>query len=299
MTRMVRISVQVTASRAGLAEEAAYATGVQGIEVVDEEVGAPAGRVIVRLYLPSGDEAERAARTLRTALPKARLAIEPVEDASAPRRSRRLGRRFLVVGEAMATKRAGGRIELVLEGARAFGDGFHPTTRLAVQAIESLYEKGRFRRVLDVGTGTGVLALVAAELGAREVVATDVDPLAREAARKAVARHGMRARIAVRARMPREGYDLVVANLYRELLVSMAGELASRVAEGGVLVLSGFASTSSREVARAFEAEGLGRRARASREGWGLLVLERPRRATSRSRAAPANRRLSSAKRSG
>lgn len=305
---MVRIEVDVAVARAARAEQAAYATGVQGVEILDEEVGAPPGRFLVRLYVPSGKEAEKALGTLRAALPSARLTVSALEGETRGPRARKLGRRFVVVGEPSETPRADGRVELVLEGERAFGDGFHPTTRLAVGALESLFGARRSVRVLDVGTGTGVLALVAAELGAETIVATDVDPLARDAARRAVRRQGHRARIAVRARMPREGFDLVVANLYRELLVSMARELAARVAKGGVLVVSGFASTSAREVARVFEAEGLVMRSRASREGWGLLVLERPRPTSSRGRpstreparaAATANAGLRSAKRSG
>ena len=298
---LVRISLDVPVAMGPAAEAAAYATGVQGLELVDEEVGGRAGRLVVRLYAPSGAAAARAVRRLR-ALPGAVVSLEDVrlEAAGEPRtlpgavvsledvrreaavearaRPRLLGRRFVVCAPPLPPPRRGGRTPLALDGSRAFGDGLHPTTRLVVARLERLFAERRFRRVLDVGTGTGVLALIAAYLGAGSVVATDVDPLARDAARRAVRLHDLEGRVSVRARMPRESYGLVVANLYRDALLGLAPALAARVAPGGVLVVSGFPGVAAAAIVEAFSATGLAVRERVARGAWGLLELAPARR---------------------
>ena len=86
-------------------------------------------------------------------------------------------------------------------------------------------------------------------------------------------RHGLGDRIVVRATMPRERVEVVVANLYRDVLVAEARALASRVAPGGRLLISGFAASSSREIAAVFAAHGLGVSGRGRRAGWGCLTL--------------------------
>lgn len=263
-------------------ERAAYAIGVQGVELLDAESGLPDGRIAVRLYVPSGRDAAIALQALRSALPGARIESSDVEYVGAVRaRPILLGRRFRI-GEPLRPSPT--RTTLLLDRETTFGDGSHPTTRLVVEALEEHVVRRRHRRALDVGTGTGVLTLVALELGVHEVVATDVDPLARKAARDAIARHGLRARGTVRTTLPREAFPLVLANLYRDLLLGMIEELASRVAAGGLLVVSGFGPPAATLVRRRFEAEGLELVARRSRRGWTALVLRRGRPRTARGR---------------
>ncbi|MBN2392845.1 MAG: 50S ribosomal protein L11 methyltransferase [Anaerolineae bacterium] len=170
--------------------------------------------------------------------------------------------------------------ELLLEmdPGLAFGTGLHPTTQLCVEALEDLVQPGM--RVLDLGTGTGILALVAAKLGAAEVLAidNDVDAVAvtrRNARSNAVAHqirvlHGSLAEVG-------EPYDLVVVNILAHIIVAMATSgLATRIRRGGVLVASGILEEQADEVAAALTAQGLSVTKRRQRDSWVALVAHKP-----------------------
>jgi ribosomal protein L11 methyltransferase len=188
---------------------------------------------------------------------------------------RRLGWRFLVVPPEGSVPPRYRRELLRLDASLCFGDGAHPTTVLCVEALERLYQRGTPRRVLDVGTGTGILAIAAARLGAQEVVAIDIDPLALHAARHHLALNGVDRRVSLSARLPGGVFDLVVANLYFEPLLELAAALASRVAPGGALLVSGFTVSARADVTTALAAHGLRVRATMTREGWSCLRLVR------------------------
>ncbi|AAR33779.1 50S ribosomal protein L11 methyltransferase [Geobacter sulfurreducens] len=157
-----------------------------------------------------------------------------------------------------------------LDPGMAFGTGTHPTTRLCLEALETL---GRPDRVLDVGTGSGILAIAAVRLGARQVIGTDIDPDAVIVAGENCALNGVEVELVTTplALIPGR-FDVVLANILAEDLVRMAGDLAAKVAAGGHLILSGILT--ERE---AFVVEGFGRSGLAlvavSREGeWSCLV---------------------------
>jgi ribosomal protein L11 methyltransferase len=264
------LTIDVPSGARRRAEQAVLALGAQGLEVL--ELGE--GRAGVRVWLPAGAVAQAARRALRRTLGEATVTSRRVEATWMPRaRPRRVGR-FVIASEPPKRPIAG-RVVLTLDATTTFGDGTHPTTALAIEAVTRALEHRCVESVLDVGTGTGVLALVAAHLGAREVIATDVDPLARAAARANVARNGLADRVAVRTALPRRRFELVMANLYRDVLLELAPALAARVAPGGVLVVSGFAPASNDAVQARFEAEGLTRIDRRTRRGWSALTLER------------------------
>lgn len=151
-----------------------------------------------------------------------------------------------------------------IERAVGFGDGAHPTTLLCMQALQ----KTKLSSVLDVGTGTGILAIAAAKLGASRVVATDIDPLARAAARKAIRANDVDVR--VQAALPGGQFDLVIANLYRDVLIELAPALLARASRE--LIISGFTDV------RAIEAAFAGARVteRARRAGWRLFRITPP-----------------------
>ncbi len=131
---------------------------------------------------------------------------------------------------------------LVVDPGRAFGTGTHETTRLCLAALEALAARRPLGRTLDLGAGTGILAIAASRLGARPVVASDLDPEATAAARCHAGLNS--ARLAVvradggRAFQP-AAFDLVLANLMALLLVNRSLEIRRLVAPGGALVLSG------------------------------------------------------------
>lgn len=120
----------------------------------------------------------------------------------------------------------------------AFGSGSHPSTRMALAAVAGLVPPAR--RVLDVGCGSGVLAVAAALLGAPTVVAVDVDPEARRATAANAAVNAVAGRVGIAASLPEDAtFDLVVANIGAAVVTDLAGPMAATVADGGRLVLGG------------------------------------------------------------
>lgn len=174
---------------------------------------------------------------------------------------------------------APGQQVLMIDPGLAFGSGYHASTRLALGLLRERTAAAVPRRMMDVGTGTGILALAGAIWGAAEVVALDVKPEAVAAARANAARNGLAARVRVAAELPpvEEGaFDLIVANITADVLERLAGDFVSRLAAGGALVLSGMlADLQSDEVVAVYEAHGC-RRAASRVEGeWEALLFTR------------------------
>ncbi len=131
---------------------------------------------------------------------------------------------------------------LAVDPGRAFGTGTHETTRLCLAALEGLAARRPLGRTLDLGAGTGLLAVAASRLGASPVIASDIDPEATAAARVHAGLNGTQLAI-VRADGGRglrgASFDLVLANLMALLLVDRSAEIRSLLAPGAALVLSG------------------------------------------------------------
>jgi ribosomal protein L11 methyltransferase len=163
---------------------------------------------------------------------------------------------------------------LVVSPGRAFGTGTHETTRLCLAALDRLAAERPLGRVLDVGAGTGLLALGALRLGATSAVATDNDPECRDSCRLHASLNQMPLRVAqadgarpFRTRV----FDLVLANLMAPWLLERREELAARLRPGGVLVLSGLLAGDVEDVAGAF---GLHGRLEIARDGeWAAILV--------------------------
>jgi ribosomal protein L11 methyltransferase len=182
----------------------------------------------------------------------------------------------------------GGRA-LHLEPAMAFGFGEHPTTRLAARAIERACAGRRGASLLDVGTGSGVLSIVAAASGAGRVVGLDVDPIAVRAARGNAARNGVGALCRFSTRpvaKVRRRFDLVVANIDAATLDALAPSLVRVLAPRGVMLLTGLLDEQRRAVVTRYREAGMSV-TRSAREGeWVLVTLaRRPARGARRPRA--------------
>jgi ribosomal protein L11 methyltransferase len=193
--------------------------------------------------------------------------------------------RFLVHGAHDRARVPRNALGIEIEAALAFGTGHHGTTRGCLLAIDSLLRRRRPRRVLDIGTGTGVLAIAAAKAARRPVLASDIDPVAVAVARanargngvgalvRFVVAPGVRAHALVRW----APFDLIVANILLGPLQRLAAPTAPLLARHGRLVLSGLLPAQANAVIAAFGAQGLALERRLLLDGWVTLVLRRGR----------------------
>jgi ribosomal protein L11 methyltransferase len=170
------------------------------------------------------------------------------------------------------------RTVIVIQPSMGFGTGHHATTRLCLAALQNLDLKGQ--RVIDVGTGSGVLAIAASLLGADRVVAIDDDPDAIQAARENVTlNEGAKVETHVtdlrsfesRIPNPESRFDIVLANLTGGLLIQAAERLQALARTGGHLVLSGFMAHEAADVLCAYSA--LAVRSRTDEDEWACVVL--------------------------
>ena len=193
--------------------------------------------------------------------------------------------RFFVYGAHDRGRVPDGVIPIRIEAGMAFGTGHHETTALCLAVLSDLSKKRRYDNVLDLGCGTGLLAIGAAKLWRRKVMASDIDAVAVEVTKENAASNNERALVhavmadglthpALAARAP---YDLVIANILAGPLTRLAPQIARAVAPGGTIVLSGLLRWQENLVLAFYRPHGLVFRA-ARRDGpWSALVLERPR----------------------
>lgn len=187
-----------------------------------------------------------------------------------------VGRRLIVAPSWKLPTDAAGRNVIQIDPGQAFGTGTHETTRLCLEALETYWRGGN---LLDVGTGTGILAIAAALLEKdTRVTAVDIDPLAVEVARENVAVNKVEGAIEVFEGQPADyagrGFDAVVANLTAEVIVAVMRELAACLKAEGVMILSGILTPLGDDVARAAEEAGLMVIERREAGEW-LLVVAR------------------------
>jgi ribosomal protein L11 methyltransferase len=283
----------------GVSVEQPYSIAQEGLAAVP----IPGALATVRAYVPGRDRgaAEDAVTETRERLdhltafglrPIGELQVSVVHEedwASAWKEHfpvLRLGRRIVIKPTWRDHQPEPGDVVVALDPGMAFGTGLHPTTRLCLAGLERWHERGLVRHasVLDVGSGSGILAVTAALLGATRVLALDTDPLAVDATRKNARRNGVVIE-AARGSLPvGDGpFDLVLANLVASLLVDLAAELAralrpgdGRAGSGGRLLASGIFVDREPEVRRAFLAAGLRIVAREQETDWIALDAERP-----------------------
>ncbi len=178
----------------------------------------------------------------------------------------------------------GGPIDLEVDAGPAFGSGEHQTTRGCLLALDRLARRHTVRRALDLGCGTGILALAIAKTWRADVVAADIDAVAVRTARENARLNGVAGLVRVtasdgmRAAPLRRGapYDLIAANILARPLIAFAPGLAARLAPGGVVVLSGLLARQERAVLAAYRARRLALIERIALAGWHTLVLGRP-----------------------
>jgi len=166
------------------------------------------------------------------------------------------------------------RLDIVLDPGMAFGTGQHATTRLCLEAIERICDEAMPATMLDMGAGSGLLAIAAAALGVRDVLAVDNDAVAVEACRTNAAANGVAIRCEWGDTPPDASFDLVVANILAGPLIDMVPGLAA--CTGRRLVLSGLLQTQAEAVSRAYEAQGLKALRTEAMAEWAAIELIRP-----------------------
>jgi ribosomal protein L11 methyltransferase len=193
--------------------------------------------------------------------------------------------RFFIHGSHFTGALPPGAWRLEIDAGTAFGTGRHETTLGCLLALDRLRRLGRFGRVLDMGCGTGILALAAARAGARAVLAVDNDPIAVRVARENAHLNGLAARVAGLTgdgyrRRPfaraQGRYDLVLANILSRPLQKMAPDLKRVLAPGGRAVLSGLLRHQEAEVLAAHRAQGLFLERRLRLGDWSVLLFKSP-----------------------
>jgi ribosomal protein L11 methyltransferase len=250
------------------------------------------GRALVKAYLPLDADLSRKRRALRRelcslplTLPLPRLRGRRVREedwADAWKRFfgiEHVGRRLVVCPSWRRYRPAPGEIVLRLDPGMAFGTGQHPTTRLCLGLLEEHVRPGD--RVLDLGTGSGILAIAAALLGAGEVLALDIDPVAVKVAKANAAANGVEGRVtALEGTLDAPGaplgsFDCVAVNINAETILDVAAAVVSALRPGGVAIVSGITVQWADECGRALTAAGAPVRDVAAEDGWGAIVSRR------------------------
>jgi ribosomal protein L11 methyltransferase len=241
----------------------------------------PPAPVQWRVFFSTADERDRARDAVRAAYPSLDLSADDVPDEDWAARSQRaltavhVGR-FIVAPPWDVPSESRAAV-IIIEPSRGFGTGHHASTRLCLRAISEIDVTGR--RVLDLGTGSGVLAMAAFVSGAREVIAMDIDQDAIDSARQSQALNPRIAGIHWLVGDFRDAgwealvggpFDIVLANLTGGMLISSAGRIRELLQPDGVLVCSGFDQD---EQARVEETLGLSRQAEFLEDSWVGLVL--------------------------
>lgn len=189
--------------------------------------------------------------------------------------------RFLVHGSHDRKAPRANDIGLEIEAALAFGTGHHGTTLGCLKALHAISRRRRPNRILDIGTGTGVLAIAAARLWRKRVAAGDIDPVSTEAAAANARLNGaspwvkpVTARGTMHPALRQGGpYDLIFANILAKPLRLMAPQIADVAAHDAELVLSGLLARDVAGVLSAYAAQGFALVARGDLDGWATLVL--------------------------
>jgi ribosomal protein L11 methyltransferase len=190
--------------------------------------------------------------------------------------------RFFIHGSHDRAARPCHAISIEIEAATAFGTGHHGSTRGCLLALDALLRKHEPKRVIDIGCGSGILAIAASRALRRQVLASDTDPEAVRITAANARLNGVAVRVlgaagtlhpAIAAAGP---YDLVMANILARPLAQLAPAFARFTAKGGHLIVSGLLAEQGRWVASVYQALGFVPASRVEEEGWATLVLRRP-----------------------
>lgn len=303
MPRWIEVTLRVDGESAEATAEIFQRYGYQGVAIehegippdkLDEDEIPPAKTLAIRAYLPEDERAEDTRARLEAALgymnmmypmptPEYRI-VEEADWAEAWKvhyHPVRIGRRLLIRPLWTQVELQPDDLEIALDPGMAFGTGTHPTTQLCMEALEDLTVPGA--NVLDLGSGSGILAIAAAKLGAAHVLALDIDPVAVEAARQNIEQNGTAERVTVQ-----EGsldsvvgsarrFDLIVVNILARIIIEMCSQhLGDVVRPGGLAIFSGIIEEQAADVEAALRQTGLEPSARRQQGDWVVIEARRP-----------------------
>jgi len=243
------------------------------------------GKFRLEVYVPTKQDADSTRAIVGAAAPELHLVQKRIKAADWVAMSLeglpavRAGR-FVVAGAHALQRESGGRVKIWIEASEAFGTGHHGTTWGCLMGLEGILRERRVSRVLDVGAGSGVLAIAAAKTGA-EALAIEIDPRAAAIAEINAKQNHVAQRMRVIAGdgaryIAQQQFDLVFANILMRPLIRLAPKLAPAVAPGGNLILSGLLRTQAPLVREAYASRGLILDKQIPREAWMTLVWRKP-----------------------
>lgn len=244
------------------------------------------------VYMMAADEAEvrpRIEEALKETFPDAALLREVIPDVDWVVKSLeglkpvRAGR-FLVHGSHDRDKVRSGDIAIEIDAGQAFGTGHHGTTAGCLEVIDRVLRARTVRNALDLGTGSGVLAIAVRKLRNIPVLATDIDPIAVRVAAENVRRNGITSGISTvtapgfhsTAFSEHGPFDLIIANILARPLIKMAPQLVTNLAPGGSVILSGILASQRWKVLAAYNGAKLRHVRTIWRNGWVTIHLDRP-----------------------
>jgi len=299
----IEVSLRVDGESAEAVAEVLSRYGHQGIALEQDgippdtwdEGDVPAAQyLILRAYLP--DDAELALRKsqLEAALGHMRL-LYPMpapqyrrlpetdwaEAWKAHYKPLRVGERLLIRPLWLQQELAAGDIEIALDPGMAFGTGSHPSTQLCLQALERRLQPGQ--DVLDLGTGSGILAIAAAKLGARQILALDTDRIALQACHENARANGVVPQIKTQhgsleaAQARQQHYHLLLVNILAPIIVEMLEQgLGNLLYPNAIAIFSGIIDSQEETVTQALQRAGLQQMERQQQGDWLMLAARRP-----------------------
>ncbi|PJF26939.1 MAG: 50S ribosomal protein L11 methyltransferase [Phototrophicales bacterium] len=302
MSRWLEVGLSVDGEAAEAVAELLSRYGYQGVAVehegippdkLDDDDIPPASHFTVRAYLPFDSQLDDTKAQLEQALSYMNLmypmpqpvyrAVDEADWAEAWKTHYhpvRIGQRLIIRPLWIARTLAPGEVEIALDPGMAFGTGTHPTTQLCLEALEARTLEGA--NVLDLGCGSGILAIGAAKLGAAHVLAVDNDPVAVKVAHENVAQNGVHDRIAVHEGSlaeviaTGEQFDVLVCNILARSIIAMCAEgLGSTVRPSGHAIFSGIMVSQADDVEAALRTTGLTPTSRRQQGDWVAIEARR------------------------
>ncbi|MEP7287252.1 MAG: 50S ribosomal protein L11 methyltransferase [Chloroflexota bacterium] len=301
--RWIEIAMEVDGEAAEAVAEVLQRYGHQGVAIEQagffietwEDAVPPAERLIVRAYLPEDDRADAAKQQLEEALwhlnklypmPTPQYQVIDEQDWAEAWKANyhpvHLGKHIFIRPLWIDAPGEPGDVLIALDPGMAFGTGTHPSTQLVLEATEDLMGTHPGASVLDLGTGSGILAILAAKLGAAHILALDTDPIAIRATDENAAANGVADKITAQTGSldslihAATRFDLALVNILAKVIIAMCGQgLGSVLRPGGIGVFGGIIQEQAEEVEAALRTTGLTPYARRNSGEWVVIEAQR------------------------